>query len=135
ILPADADQRRHDHQRGSQPRKPATGRGRRCAPHADAERADHPDRAWGWAEHPSILAGIADARRRKLNELDFALDAKALDDDGHIEGLAAGYGNLDHGGDVILPGAISRSIAGRKSVPMLMYHDQKRPAGVWTDFQ
>ena len=70
-----------------------------------------------------------------MSELDFVLDAKALADDGEIEGLAAGYGNLDFGGDVILPGAIAASIAGRKSVPMLMYHDQKRPAGVWTGFE
>jgi HK97 family phage prohead protease len=69
------------------------------------------------------------------DELDFALDLKSIDDDGHIEGLAVGYGNLDHGGDVVLPGAISRSVAGRKSLPMLLYHDQKRPVGVWREFK
>lgn len=67
-----------------------------------------------------------------MNELDFALDAKALDDDGYIEGLAVGYGNLDRGGDVVLPGAIRMA---SKSLPMLMFHDQKRPAGVWSEFQ
>ncbi len=41
---------------------------------------------------------------------------------------------MDAGGDVIVPGALARSLKGRKSVPMLMYHDQTRPAGVWTDF-
>lgn len=66
-----------------------------------------------------------------MNELDFALDTKAVNDDGYIEGLAVGYGNLDRGGDIVLPGAIR--MAG-KTLPMLMYHDQKRPAGVWTDF-
>jgi HK97 family phage prohead protease len=70
-----------------------------------------------------------------MNELDFALDTKALDDEGHIEGLAAGYGNLDFGGDIMLPGSIGPSLAGRKAIPMLMYHDHKRPAGVWTDFK
>lgn len=70
-----------------------------------------------------------------MNEIDFRLDTKALDDDGYIEGLAAGYGNLDLGGDIILPGAIAKSIAGRKGVPMLMFHDQKRPAGVWNSFE
>lgn len=69
------------------------------------------------------------------DELDFALDLKSIDDEGHIEGLAVGYGNLDHGGDVVLPGAITRSVAGRKSLPMLLYHDQKRPVGVWRAFQ
>lgn len=69
------------------------------------------------------------------DELDFALDLKSIDDDGHIEGLAVGYGNLDHGGDVVLPGAISRSVEGRKTLPMLLYHDQKRPVGVWREFK
>ncbi|MES2902815.1 MAG: HK97 family phage prohead protease [Pseudomonadota bacterium] len=67
-----------------------------------------------------------------MNELDFALDTKAIDDEGRIEGLAVGYGNLDFGGDIVLPGAIKGL---KKSIPMLMFHDQKRPAGVWTEFQ
>lgn len=70
-----------------------------------------------------------------MNELDFALDVKSIDDAGIIEGLAVGYGNLDHGGDVVAPGAITASMAGRKSLPMLLYHDQKRPIGVWTEFK
>jgi HK97 family phage prohead protease len=67
-----------------------------------------------------------------MNELDFALDTKAVNDDGYIEGLAVGYGNLDRGGDIVLPGAIRM---GAKTLPMLMYHDQKRPAGAWTHFE
>ncbi len=67
-----------------------------------------------------------------MNELDFALDTKAVQDDGYIEGLAVGYGNVDRGGDIVLPGAIRMS---GKSLPMLMYHDQKRPAGVWSSFE
>ncbi len=69
-----------------------------------------------------------------MNHLDFALDTKAVTEDGQIEGLAAGYGNVDAGGDIVMPGALARSLTTRKSVPMLMYHDQTRPAGVWTDF-
>lgn len=67
-----------------------------------------------------------------LQELDFPLEVKAVDDDGGIEGLAAGYGDVDLGGDVIMPGAMTKSIVGRGSVPMLLYHDQKRPVGAWT---
>ncbi len=70
-----------------------------------------------------------------MNELDFALQTKELNDEGFIEGLAAGYGNLDFGGDVLLPGALGKSLEGRSSLPMLLYHDHKRPAGVWTDFK
>lgn len=70
-----------------------------------------------------------------MSELDFALDVKSIGDDGEIEGLAVGYGNVDHGGDIVLPGAITASVAGRKSLPMLLFHDHKRPVGVWTDFK
>lgn len=69
-----------------------------------------------------------------MNELDFALETKALDEEGHIEGLAAGYGNVDFGGDVMLPGSITKSLSGKSSIPMLMFHKHDRPAGVWTGF-
>ena len=45
-----------------------------------------------------------------MNHLDFILDTKAVTEDGQIEGLAAGYGNIDAGGDVIVPGALARSL-------------------------
>ncbi len=70
-----------------------------------------------------------------MNELDFELDTKSIADDGAVEGLAIGYGNVDHGGDRVMPGAFSASLAGRKSLPMLLYHDQRRPAGVWNTWQ
>lgn len=70
-----------------------------------------------------------------MDELDFELNAKAIDDDGNIEGLAVGYGDVDHGGDQVMPGAITTSIASRKTLPMLLYHDQRRPAGVWNSFK
>ncbi len=69
-----------------------------------------------------------------MNELDFALDTKAVGDDGTIEGLAVGYGDVDHGNDQVMPGALTKSITGRAAVPMLMFHDHKRPAGVWNSF-
>ena len=67
-----------------------------------------------------------------LDAFDIVLDAKALDDDGNIEGLAVGYGDADVGGDVVAPGSVQ--LEGRKSIPMLMHHDRKRPVGVWTEF-
>jgi hypothetical protein len=66
-----------------------------------------------------------------MNELDFALDVKSIESDGTIVGLAAGYGNLDHGGDIMMPGAATRSLEGKSRLPMLLFHDQKRPVGVW----
>lgn len=70
-----------------------------------------------------------------MNEIDFSLDVKALNDEGEIEGLAVGYGNVDHGNDIVMRGAITKSLEGRKSLPMLLYHDHKRPVGVWNEFQ
>jgi HK97 family phage prohead protease len=69
-----------------------------------------------------------------MKHLDFALETMGLDEDGTIEGLAVGYGNVDFGGDMVMPGAIAKSIKGKKSLPMLLYHDQRQPVGVWSDF-
>lgn len=65
----------------------------------------------------------------------FAWEIKGIDETGYIEGLAAGYGNVDFGGDRILPGAFSKSITGRAGVPMLLFHDQHRPVGKWAEFE
>lgn len=70
-----------------------------------------------------------------MRHLDFPLDVKDVGEDGAIEGLAAAYGNVDFGGDVILPGAFTKTLKGRKSLPMLLYHDQRMPVGVWNDFE
>lgn len=65
----------------------------------------------------------------------FGLQIKGIDETGYIEGLAAGYGNIDLGGDRILPGALGKSVEGRSGVPMLLYHDTQRPIGKWTEFR
>jgi HK97 family phage prohead protease len=70
-----------------------------------------------------------------LHHKDFGLEIKGIDETGYIEGLAAGYGNVDHGGDRILPGAFTKSLQGRSGVPMLLYHDMKRPIGKWSEFR
>ena len=64
----------------------------------------------------------------------FTWDVKGIDETGYIEGLAAGYGNVDFGGDRILPGAFTKSLEGRNGVPMLLFHDQQRPVGKWAEF-
>ena len=64
----------------------------------------------------------------------FAWEVKGIDETGYIEGLAAGYGNVDFGGDRILPGACTKTLEGRSGVPMLLFHDQKRPVGRWSEF-
>lgn len=57
---------------------------------------------------------------------------KTLSDSGHIEGILAGFGDTDHGGDRLLPGCLSKSLAARTTpLPMLLHHDLKRPIGAW----
>lgn len=55
-----------------------------------------------------------------------------------IEGHGSVFGNVDLGGDVVLPGAFQRSLSNHKaegtSPAMLWQHDHQRPIGVWTEF-
>lgn len=69
--------------------------------------------------------------------LDFGLEVKALTDEGTFEGYASIFGNVDKGGDKVLPGAFVESLAearrtGRK-VKMLREHDPREPIGIWED--
>lgn len=65
----------------------------------------------------------------------FAWEVKGIDETGHIEGLAAGYDNVDFGNDRILKGAFTKGLTGRSGVPMLLFHDQHRPVGKWHTFE
>ncbi|MFW2829884.1 HK97 family phage prohead protease [Sphingomonas sp. ID0503] len=69
-----------------------------------------------------------------MSELGFNFEIKAIDEAGYISGIAAGIGNVDHGGDMIMPGVMTKAVAGRASIPMLLFHDQKRPVGAWAKF-
>lgn len=69
-----------------------------------------------------------------MDTLALPFEFKSLNDAGHIEGLAAAFGNVDGGGDRVIPGAFAATLADRKGapLPMLLHHDQRRPIGVWT---
>lgn len=62
---------------------------------------------------------------------------KAASEEGVIEGYGAVFGNVDLGGDIILPGAFAKSLAKIKAragtLPMLWHHKGDEPIGVWTD--
>jgi hypothetical protein len=64
----------------------------------------------------------------------FPLHIKSLSDTGQIEGLAAGYGNVDSHGDIIAPGAFATSIAMAKANDrwpvMLLHHEFEALPGV-----
>jgi HK97 family phage prohead protease len=67
----------------------------------------------------------------------FALEVKELTDEGQIEGYASIFGNVDNGGDKVMPGAFIEGLAkarqtGRK-VKMLWNHNPDQPIGVWED--
>lgn len=69
--------------------------------------------------------------------LDFGLEVKALTDEGTFEGYASIFGNVDKGGDKVVPGAFVESLAearrtGRK-IKMLREHDPREPIGIWED--
>jgi hypothetical protein len=52
------------------------------------------------------------------------LEIKQLSDSGHIEGLLAGFGDVDNGGDRLLPGCFAKTLASRNApLPMLLFHD------------
>lgn len=52
---------------------------------------------------------------------------------GVIEGYASLFGVADTGGDIVMPGAFSRSLAqrGATGVKLLWQHDAVEPIGVW----
>lgn len=69
-----------------------------------------------------------------MQTLGWNLEIKNLDEAGHIAGIAAGFNNVDFGGDRILPGAFAKSLTGRARIPMLFGHDDRRPIGSWSKF-
>lgn len=72
-----------------------------------------------------------------MQKIDFALEVKALADDGTFEGYASTFGNKDLGGDVVMPGAFAKAIKakGAKGVKMLADHDPRQRIGVWTSIE
>jgi HK97 family phage prohead protease len=61
----------------------------------------------------------------------FRFELKSLTAEGTFEGLAAVYGNIDLGGDVIEAGAFSKSISDKGGeVPILWQHDAREPIGL-----
>lgn len=72
--------------------------------------------------------------------MDFAaspFEIKSLNDSGAIEGLLAGFDNVDSHGDRISPVAFTRTLAerGTRALPMLLHHDLRRPIGAWKEWQ
>ena len=66
------------------------------------------------------------------------LDMKAAAS-GIVQGYASLFGELDNGGDVVMPGAYAKSLAALagegRSVKMLWQHDPSQPIGVWDEIR
>lgn len=77
----------------------------------------------------------SDSTQMLTKEFDFELKSIS-EDDGTFSGYGAVFGNIDRGGDIILPGAFTKSInsyrTAGKSPKMLWHHDLRQPIGVWT---
>lgn len=57
-----------------------------------------------------------------------------IDAEGRFAGYASLFGEVDQGGDIVMPGAFAKSLAakGRGCIRMLFQHDPKEPVGLWT---
>ena len=47
--------------------------------------------------------------------------------DGEFEGWASTFGNTDHQGDRVMPGAFAKSLASGRTVPLLWMHKSDDP--------
>jgi uncharacterized protein len=57
------------------------------------------------------------------------LKIKAVDDAGHFTGVGAAYGNVDLGGDKILPGAFTKTLQEKQKFVLLWQHNPSEPIG------
>lgn len=66
-----------------------------------------------------------------METLDFPFELKSINEQaGTFTGYAAVFGNVDLGGDVLEPGALTKTVSERPKVPILWQHDPKEPIGV-----
>jgi len=65
-----------------------------------------------------------------VDNKDFNLKIKAIDDSGIFEGHAAVFGNKDLVDDVIVPGAFKKTLSEHSELPILWQHDTREPIGV-----
>jgi len=59
------------------------------------------------------------------------LEIKELTDEGRVAGYASIFGNVDQGGDRVMPGAYAKSLQSGRRVRMLWQHDAKEVIGGW----
>jgi uncharacterized protein len=66
-----------------------------------------------------------------MDQKTFSWKVKALTDQGSFTGWASTYGNADLSGDVVAPGAFSKSIQDQgRGIPLLWQHRSDQPVGL-----
>lgn len=73
------------------------------------------------------------APERLAPERKYAETLATVDADGRFCGYASLFGRMDLSGDVVMPGAFTRTLRlrGAGGIRMLLEHDPKAPIGVW----
>src|ERR1700684_97135 len=64
-----------------------------------------------------------------MEHASYQLKIKSVDDAGGFSGIGAVYSTVDLGGDLIEPGAFSRTLSAGKKFPLLWQHDPSNPIG------
>jgi HK97 family phage prohead protease len=60
-------------------------------------------------------------------------EVKSIGSDGTFTGLASTYGNVDLGGDMVMPGAFTKTLSDKRGqLPLLMGHNPSAPIGLAT---
>jgi HK97 family phage prohead protease len=71
----------------------------------------------------------------ELKHVFVPFECKDLKDTGELKGYGAAFNNIDHGKDMIVPGAFKKSLDAHmraKTMPAFLYsHDVKEPVGDW----
>lgn len=65
-----------------------------------------------------------------MNFKDLKLQIKDVKDDGQFEGYCSTFGNEDLGGDIVAPGAFTKTIKDKKDHPILWGHNAREVIGV-----
>lgn len=68
-----------------------------------------------------------------IEQKSLSLEVKAVGEEGQIEGYGAVFGNRDSYGDIMVKGAFTETLKGRKP-KMLWQHNMLDPIGTWDEY-
>lgn len=81
-------------------------------------------------KRPKSAARLVFWKEKGMRYIGAPFEVKQLDERGTFEGIASVYGNVDLGGDIVLPGAFKEFVETRDGqVRVLDAHDSRRPIG------